>query len=305
MKIKKFNCIQCGAPKINPYASPYIVCDFCGAFTDIDFEQGLDAWNKNPKRTQKYTEEKVNYETALAQLFGKGDKNNYLKTQFAYWDFYYQMYPEYLPPSIQTEEQYKLYIAICADSSTNAAFDEKWAEKARKQTELQQKISYHFEDGKTYADTDAFFEMNAFFIQNTKDSFQEFYTNPKYQIMHELLPPDVHLKMKLSMYVQAWIPYLRAIDVHRLLQQTGFSTEYIELQTVNGKNQSCTFCKEELFIPEGSYKILCEHCLKINTVQSFFNCISCGMKNEITESPAKPMNCISCGTENRLIKGWF
>jgi hypothetical protein len=53
MKIKKFSCYQCGAPKINPYLSPYIICDFCGSFTDIDFAVGLEAWNKDPKRTEK------------------------------------------------------------------------------------------------------------------------------------------------------------------------------------------------------------------------------------------------------------
>jgi hypothetical protein len=37
MRIKKFTCIQCGGPKVNPYTMPYIMCDFCGSFTDIDF----------------------------------------------------------------------------------------------------------------------------------------------------------------------------------------------------------------------------------------------------------------------------
>ena len=110
MKIKKFNCIQCGAPKINPYSSPYIVCDFCGAFTDIDFEQGLEAWNKNPKRTQKYSSEKIIFETKLAELIRKNNKENYSKVQKEYWDFYYKIYPEYLPPSINTTEKYQLYL---------------------------------------------------------------------------------------------------------------------------------------------------------------------------------------------------
>jgi hypothetical protein len=107
MKIKKFSCYQCGAPKINPYLSPYIVCDFCGSFTDIDFAVGLDAWNKDPKRTEKYSKAKVSIEQQLAQLLGKGDKENYQKVQYDYWDLYYKIYPEYLPPSINTDDKYK------------------------------------------------------------------------------------------------------------------------------------------------------------------------------------------------------
>ena len=60
--------MQCGAPKINPYLSPYIVCDFCGTFTDIDFEQSLNACNKDPKRTERYTKEKVKFEENIINL---------------------------------------------------------------------------------------------------------------------------------------------------------------------------------------------------------------------------------------------
>lgn len=305
MKIKKFKCIQCGAPKINPYSSPYIVCDFCGAFTDIDFEQGLDAWNKNPKRTEKYSIEKLKFESKLAELLGKGNKEGYQKVQHEYWDLYYKIYPEYLPPTINTDEKYKMYLAICADVSTVYAFDENWAKKAGEQALLQQGVTYSAEDGKTYADTEPFFKLTDFFIGYIKESFTDFYANPDYKIMLELLPPDVHFKMKMSMYVQAWIPYLRTKDAERLLQQTHFISEYTNALTVNGKQQPCQYCQKDVFVPDGSYKVMCEHCLKVNNVQTVFHCISCGTENNVPENPAKPINCISCGTENRLVKGWF
>lgn len=305
MKIKKFKCIQCGAPKINPYSSPYIVCDFCGAFTDIDFEQGLGAWNKDPKRTERYTTEKVKFESKLAELLGKGNKEGYQKVQHEYWDLYYKIYPEYLPPTINTDEKYKMYLTICADVSTVYAFDENWAKKSGEQALLQQGVTYNVEDGKTYADTEPFFKLTDFFINYVKEANKDFYANPDYKIMLELLPPDVHFKMKMSMYVQAWIPYLRIKDAERLLQQTHFTSEYTDALVVNGKQQPCQFCQKDVFVPEGSYKVMCEHCLKVNDVQTVFHCISCGTENNVPENPAKPINCISCGTENRLVKGWF
>lgn len=305
MKIKKFKCIQCGAPKINLYTSPYIVCDFCGAFTDIDFTVGLDAWNKDPKRTEKYSVEKVKFEQKLAQLLGKGDKENYQKVQYEYWDLYYKIYPEYLPPSINTDEKYKLYMEVCAKSSVEYAFDETWAKKAGEQALLQQGIQYYVNDGKTLIESKSFFKLSDFYIDYVKDSFKDFYDNPDYAIMHELLPFDVHLKMKLSMFVQAWIPYLEEKDAQKLIEQTHFVTEYTEISQPAGEHQSCSFCKKDLFVPQGSYKVYCESCHKTNAVKTAFNCTSCGTENTVPDNPAKPIKCISCGTENRLIQGWF
>ena len=305
MKIKKFTCISCGAPKINPYASPYIVCDFCGTFTDVDFEQGLDAWNKDPKRTENYMKGKIRFESELAELLGKDKREGYRKAQSAYWDFYYKTYPEYLPPTITSVEKYKLYLDICADVSTFYAFDPAWAKKAGEQALLQQGISYGVEDGKTYADTIPFFKLCDYFINYVKEANADFYANPDYSIMLELLPPDVHFKMKMSMFVQAWIPYLRAKDAERLLLQTGFSTEFVDAEPAEGKHQPCLFCQKDIFVLDGAYKAMCEHCLKVNTIRQVFHCISCGMENQVPENPAKPINCTSCGTENRLIRGWF
>ena len=98
MKIKKFTCINCGAPKINEYTEPYIMCDYCGSFTDIDYTLGLNFWTAAPEKTQKYMREKIDYTMKLEEAFKKGDKNKYRNLQYAYWDDYYKFYPEYVPP---------------------------------------------------------------------------------------------------------------------------------------------------------------------------------------------------------------
>ena len=45
-----------------------------------------------------------------------------------------------------------------------------------------------------------------------------FYENPRYAIMHELLPEAVHFKMKMSMFVQAWLPYLSDADADQAIE---------------------------------------------------------------------------------------
>ena len=123
--------------------------------------------------------------------------------------------------------------------------------------------------------------------------------------MHEILPPAVHLKTKISMFVQVWLPYQLEADVKRLLKMTGFTTEYIELKSPPKAEAKCEHCGESLMVPEGSYKAHCDKCFKVTRVQMEFSCMSCGAKNKVPENPAKPINCEYCGTENRLIKALF
>jgi len=134
---------------------------------------------------------------------------------------------------------------------------------------------------------------------------QEFYDNPEYEIMHELLPQSVHLKMKLSMFVQVWLPYLTDEEADRFLKITGFSLQYVELEKPTGEDLCCEHCSKEVFAPGGSYKVYCENCHKTTRVKTVFDCMSCGAENKVPEFPAKPVDCAYCGTENRLIKPLF
>lgn len=305
MRIKKFTCINCGAPKVNEYNSPYIVCDYCGSFTDIDFTIGMNFWNASPSTTMNYQFNKINFAVRMQNALASGDKNDYRILQREYWDFYYRSFPAYLPPSINTAEKYKLYLDVCAVSSTNYAFDKSNTEKNIELNRLQQSVIYRNTPQGTKADAESFFKMSDYFISITRDSFKDFYDNPEFAIMHELLPEPVHLKMKLSMFIQAWIPYLDEETVDKLLRQTGFSLQYTEITKPKGENGNCEHCGGEVFFPEGSYKVYCENCHKINTVKKKFQCMSCGAENSVPDNPAKPIDCEFCGVENRLIQPHF
>lgn len=147
--------------------------------------------------------------------------------------------------------------------------------------------------------------MAEYYINYIKDSMKDFYANPDYAIMHDLLPPAVHLKMKISMFVQIWLPYLSEEDAKKFLSMTGFTIQYVDIDKPAGKNISCSHCPEELFVPEGSYKVYCEKCHKTTQTESSFKCMSCGAENSVPENPAKPIDCAYCGVENRLIQPLF
>lgn len=297
---------MCGAPKINPYKSPYIMCDYCGNFTDIDHTMGLQAWNSDPKRTDKYQKASMNIQAKLAEHLKNKQKKEYYDLQVSYWDVYYKFYPEYLPPTMHFDDKnYPVYLDVCADYSTEAAFDKNEEKKARELASHQKRIEYIKVNGTTKVKGDSFFRMVNFYIDYMKDSFKFFYENPKYAIMHQLLPPETHLKMKTSMLVQAWLPYLTETDAKRFLSETNFTDDYAELPEVKGEDKRCEHCKVELFIPENALKVYCESCHKTNIIKSNFNCVSCGSENEIPEVPVNTLNCKSCAVENRLITAQF
>lgn len=305
MRIKKFTCINCGAPKVNEYNSPYIVCDYCGSFTDIDFALGMNFWNQSPLTTIGYQFNKILYAQQLQRAMLSSDKAEYNRLQREYWDFYYRTYPAYLPPSINTGEKYKLYLDVCADSSTEYAFDKSVSESVSKLNQMQQSLSYYQTAEGVKVHSDTFFQMAEFYIGMTKDSFRDFYGKEEYAIMNELLPQEVHLKMKMSMFVQVWIPYLTDADIDRFLKLTGFSMQYMEIEKPAGRNTECKNCKANVYVPEGSYKVYCESCHRVMQVEMTFKCSSCGAQNNVPDTPSRPVDCEFCGVENRLIQRFF
>lgn len=305
MRIKKFTCISCGAPKVNEYRSPYIMCDYCGSFTDIDFTLGMNFWNQSALTNIGYAFNKMDYMNRMQYAMQKGDKVEYKRLQRGYWDYYYRTYPAYLPPSIDDGYKYRDYLDVCAESSTEYGFDPKWTNYGTEQQRLQSQVSYFQSASGTKADGASFFRLAEFFINMTKEGMDVFYGNPKYAVMNDLIPKQVHTKMKISMFVQAWLPYLTEEDTEKFLKMTGFSTQYVEIEKPSGKNGSCSNCQAEIYIPEGAFKVHCESCHKTTKVQATFKCMSCGADNNVPEYPAKPIDCEFCGVENRLIQRLF
>ncbi|HRE39882.1 MAG TPA: hypothetical protein PLG90_01000 [Ignavibacteria bacterium] len=305
MRIKKFICYNCGAPKINEYKSPYVVCDYCGSLMDIDYTIGMDVWNISGSRTLKYQKGKYKFENKLQQLLSQGKQTEYQNLQIEYWDYYYKVFPEYLPPSVSNEAKYKVYLDIAADSSTDATFNKSWEAENKKLNEFQSKLKYTVAEGKSVVTGESFFPMAEFYIAYLKKSFKGFYSDERYKLLNEFLPEQIHLKMKLSSFVQIWIPYLIEKDADKFLELAGFKQQFIEIEKPPGKEQDCYFCKTNLFIPEGSYQVYCENCMKLNAVSSTFKCKSCGGENSVPENPAKPIDCVFCGTENKLIRPLF
>ena len=277
------------------------MCDFCGSFTDIDFTVGMEKWNESALNTLNYQVRKMQLMQAAESARGRGDRDGYCRSQYEFWDFYYRSFPAYLPPTIDTEEKYSMYLAICAESSTDSAFDPKWQQYGAHQQQLQAAVQFYQNGLERKAESSSFFALTDFFVKIMREGMRSFYENPRYAIMHDLLPETVHLKMKTSMFVQAWLPYLTDSDADRLLRMLGFSTEYVEIEHAAGQTVECSSCRNKVFAPEGSYRVYCEKCRRTTTIRKTFYCMSCGSPNDVSENPGRPVDCASCGIANRLI----
>jgi len=305
MRIKKFRCIQCGGPKVNPYTTPYIMCDFCGSFTDIDFAVGMETWTQDQATTLNYQARKMDLMEKSQAAVALGNREKYFEFQREFWDFYYRTFPAYLPPTISTPDKYALYLEVCVASSAETGFDPEWQQYNAYQQQLQGALRYVQLNGRTLVESTSFFTLADFFIRITREGMRTFYENPRYSIMHELLPEAVHFKMKMSMFVQAWLPYLSDEDAAKLLKILGFSNEFEEIERPPGETVACETCGTSLFAPEGSYKIFCEKCRKTTRAKAQFYCMSCGSPNDVSENPAKPIDCARCGVANRIVHPYF
>jgi LSD1 subclass zinc finger protein len=281
------------------------MCDFCGSFTDIDFAIGIETWTQDQATTLNYQARKMTLMEKSQAALALGNREKYYEFQREFWDFYYHTFPAYLPPTIDTPEKYALYLEVCAVSSVETGFDPKWQQYGQHQQRLQNALQYVNVNGQTKAESRSFFTLAEFFIRITREGMRSFYANPRYAMMHELLPEAVHFKMKTSMFVQAWLPYLTDGDADKLLKMLGFSNEYEEIERPPGTTVDCESCKVPLFAPVGSYKIFCEKCRTTTRVRAQFFCMSCGSPNNVSENPGKPIDCARCGIANRIVHPYF
>ena len=141
MRIKKFRCIQCGGPKINRYTTPYVVCDFCGSLTDIDFTVGMEKWYESAPATLNYQVQKMWIMTQAQAALAAGDQRAYFALQKQFWDVYYRSFPTYLPPSIDSDLKYAIYLGYAHYRHKNA-FEPKWQQYGAQQQMLQSKLQY-------------------------------------------------------------------------------------------------------------------------------------------------------------------
>ncbi len=304
MRIKKFTCYHCGAPKVNHYENPYIVCDYCGFMIDVDYAAGLQVWNHSAEHTNKYLEMKRNFETNSAKYLKQKNKEAYWQEQYNYWDFYYIHYPEYLPPSVPKGEKYKLFIKAAADMAVEAMSNSS-SQRSDNYNKAYQSLVYYQKGNKNFVNYISFLLMMQAYLELQEQGFRIVYDNPAYKIMNELLPEKFQLKMKLSQIAQTWIPYLEDKEADDFLEKYDLKQEYADIEEPQRYQIICEDCKSELLVPKGALVCICRHCRHQNILKKTANCLNCGFENELPQNWNNIITCSACNTQFRVVLPLF
>jgi DNA-directed RNA polymerase subunit RPC12/RpoP len=305
MKIKKFVCSTCGAPKVNTYKNPYVVCDYCGHMMDVDYAAGLEVWNHSQEHTNQYLRKKEEFEANSAKYLAQKNREAYWKEQYNYWDYYYTHYPEYLPPSIPKGKKYDLFIKAAADMMADTAFGNPSTKHADAYNKAYAGLQYYRKGDKTLVTYQSFTSMMITYLAWMKSGFRITYDNPQYAIFNEVLPEELQLKMKLSQIAQVWIPYLADEDADAFLEKYQLKHEYIEMNEPQRDQVVCQDCKKDISVPAGALQCICPHCRHENILRNSVHCMNCGNENTLPPKWNLVIDCSTCGTELRVVQPLF
>lgn len=306
MRIKKFVCSQCGAPKVKPYKGSYVVCDFCGTMMDVDYYAGLEVYWHSAEHKKEFEDMRQVSQANSAKYLAEKNRDAYLKEQFNYWDFYFTHFPEYLPPTVPKGEKYKQYVQAMVDMVDEGIFDT-IAERPEYliiQEQLIIKAFGNIEASKektAYYDYDLFLKMVEAYMNYIGQKYRRMYDDPKYSIMTEVLPYEFQLKSTLSGMAQTWIPALKEEYIDDFLGKYKLIHEYVEVDEPLQYEVICVDCKKDLLVPKGALVCICEHCRHQNILLKTLHCPNCGIENNLPESWKTMIDCNSCGTELRVV----
>jgi hypothetical protein len=305
MRVKKFICQNCGAPKVTPIKNPYVVCDYCCSLIDIDYSVGINVWNQSAAHTNEYNRKKVIFESNSAQFVRENNIEAYKKEQLAYWDFYYQHYPEYLPPNISIGEKYEQFLKACVEITADSLFNPPEPTNANAYNLAYASLSYYQSNGQNLVTYDSFIKMIRAYNDYVNESYVRVYENPELADYQELMPRKIQAKVNLSKLAQVWVPYLKKEDADKFLHEFGLSHEYTTLKDPVIKQSTCENCHEQISYPEGAITCICEKCKHENTLKKVINCNSCGVENPIPKHWHLHINCVACGTELSVVQPMF
>src|SRR5688572_12030448 len=131
MKIKKFNCPDCGAAKLNPYKTPFVCCDYCGGWIDLDASLWTEIYSEK-KRLKNLEELQDRIMIRVSKAIQQKSRELYLNTQRDYFNSFYNIYPEFVPPTIGKGEKFRTFLKIKAEWVTDLKFDDALKLKKKK-----------------------------------------------------------------------------------------------------------------------------------------------------------------------------
>lgn len=301
MQIRKFNCPTCGAAKINPYKTPFVCCDYCGGWIDLDATLWTEIYAE--KKKIKLLEE-LQERTLVKTRKAINEKNRelYYRAQQEYFATFYNIYQEFIPPTIGKGERFKKFLKLKAEWVTDLKFDD--ALNLKKKRGASDRALQNLQSPKEpHVDFfAAFIETADTYYKYLQLEAEEKNTNPKYAFFSEIYPDSFEYKMKMSLFSNAWIMRLSETERKHFQKKYGLEQEYVEISQPETKEVTCTHCSQTILAPRGAIRCVCENCNELSIIENHVNCGNCAMENKIPETWSLLINCVGCGTEIRILR---
>lgn len=300
MLVRKIECSDCGAHKVNDITTAYIYCDYCGSLMGYDINMIKDESREifSPANMQRPANQRfIRISQRLNAAIQARDAGAFLEAQLEMHEVEFELYKKRFSPKVKQPSYrqkfldfYRLYWKERLD---NGYFD-KSAEMQRIFKECGGKITQEYSDGVYKATFDQAFvdfleQIKAFTLASVDE------TMAMECIAH--YPEENASGSREVFYRQAISAAIMQYDddtVKKSLEHLGLQDELVEMEKPGMSEAGCVVCSAQLDVPAGARQVVCESCGSVNALETGkTRCFGCGADFD----PAAADACEYCGAK--------
>lgn len=257
--IKRLACRACGGPKVTPLKTAFVYCDFCGAFTDWDFQIAngtLGSERPDPQYEALY----LYLKPRLAEGLYRGDRQGYAAAQRQLFDMHVRTCRAAYSPRAGDPSYRRDIIEYMVATRVTVDFDPSLKRLDQEVDRAEQTMRWTEEMGRSWARSDRFW--NLFNVWNTRigAAFHAYDRAGVIKMHPDAAPADLLMRIEASAFVQKWLPSLQRPDAERLLATTRLASEYTEQPLPATTTRHCGACGCDLPVVHGARRVVCFAC---------------------------------------------
>ncbi|MBP7734677.1 MAG: hypothetical protein KA369_01765 [Spirochaetes bacterium] len=296
--IKKVKCRACGSPKVAGYATAYIYCDYCGTYTDWDYQKSISTpGSKMPGPAWRELNEKLM--PGMKKALKKHDRERYRSIQKQLFAIHVADCPASYSPRIGDPDYREAIINYMAEQYTIQAFTPGMADLEKNASRAMAALRYDPETGRVFSAT--FWKMYDAWVKFSWALIEECAKQGLLGTHPDNITGDMGMKINHGILLESWAPYLNDADRDKLMDLGGIRDEYIEMEPGDSEVRHCGGCGGELRAVKGAARMICESCGSLVAVdRPEIRCDGCGNAFSVPAGKSG-CSCPRCAAEIRIM----
>lgn len=281
-------CYACGGLKVTRPTTAYVYCDYCATLFDYDpYVAVADPTAIDPDMVEQQLA-RVTAEP-MRRAFEAGDRDEY--GRIARWqsEVATEICPAAYSPRIRDPDYRRRFVdAVIVPWTVATRFDPAAHAQGRRVGEAQQRALHK-------PNLANFLELLARSQELWAIEAELLEREGVFAAHPDGLDRGHYLYVNASTFVRPWLAALFEPDQQRLLAAAGVACEYIAMPRVDMCTRGCGSCGQELSIPVGSVRFVCESCgFVLDIIDRAFRCAGCG-GSVCLPRHARDATCAYCG----------